>query len=156
VIAMQLLFLCNSSTNRIFDKIMKLLLFPFLLLAGQISYGQHRTDSSFGKSILTYTVYDPWSMFMGADGPLLAVCESGKVIFWKDREYKFVEFNVGEKDELINEMNLSDTFFLKSKSIQATRAQNGSQFELLGFFINLFLIITTLTSGIKLKSWNWR
>ena len=99
---------------------MKRLLFFLLLFAGQRSFGQKITDSTFGRPILLYTVYDPWAMFMGADGPLLTVYESGKVIFWKDREYKIVQLSGDEKDDLINEMNLSDTFFLKSKGIQAT------------------------------------
>jgi hypothetical protein len=95
-----------------------LLLLPFFV--GQLSSAQKITDSSFGKPILFYTVYDPWAMFMGADGPLLTIYESGKVIFWKDREYKIAQLGKEGIDELIAEMNLSDTFFLKSKDIQAT------------------------------------
>ena len=95
-----------------------LLLLPFFV--GQLSFAQKVTDNSFGKPILFYTVYDPWAMFIGADGPLLTVYESGKVIFWKDREYKITQLGKEGIDELIPEMNLSDTFFLKSKGIQAT------------------------------------
>jgi hypothetical protein len=96
------------------------LLFSLSFFIGQISFAQKVIDSSFGRPILLYTVYDPWAMFLGADGPILAVYETGKVIFWKDREYRIVQLNKDEKDELINEMNLTDTFFSKSKGIQAT------------------------------------
>jgi hypothetical protein len=99
---------------------MKRLLFLLSLFIGQLSSAQKITDSSFGKPILLYTGFDPWAMFMGADGPLLAVYESGKVIFWKDREYRIAQLGKNGIDELMVEMNLSDTFFLKSKSIQAT------------------------------------
>jgi hypothetical protein len=99
---------------------MKLLLsFLSAIFAAQISIAQKITDSSFGKPIILYTVYDPWAMFMGADGPILAVYESGKVIFWKDREYKFVQLDDEGKKELITGMELTDTFFSKSKSIEA-------------------------------------
>jgi len=99
---------------------MKRLLFLLSLFIGQLSPAQKVTDSTFGKPILLYTVFDPWAMFMGAEGPLLTVYESGKVIFWKDREYKIAQLDKMEIDGLMTEMNLSDTFFLKSKSIQAT------------------------------------
>jgi len=99
---------------------MKRLLFLLSLFIGQLSPAQKVTDSTFGKPILLYTVFDPWAMFMGAEGPLLTVYESGKVIFWKDREYKIAQLDKMEIDGLMTEMNLSDTFFLKPKSIQAT------------------------------------
>jgi len=99
---------------------MKRLLFLLSLFIGQLSPAQKVTDSTFGKPILLYTVFDPWAMFMGAEGPLLTVYESGKVIFWKDREYKIAQLDKMEIDGLMTEMNLSDTFFLKSKNIQAT------------------------------------
>ena len=99
---------------------MKRLLFLLSLFIGQLSPAQKVTDSTFGKPILLYTVFDPWAMFMGAEGPLLIVYESSKVIFWKDREYKIAQLDKMEIDGLMTEMNLSDTFFLKSKSIQAT------------------------------------
>ena len=47
------------------------LLFLLPLLVGRISFSQIISDSSFGRPILLYTVYDPWAMFMGADGPIL-------------------------------------------------------------------------------------
>ncbi len=96
------------------------LLILLSLLVGQISSAQKVTDSAFGKPILLYTIYDPWAMFMGADGPILALYETGKIIFWKDNEYRFAQLTKEEKDNLINEMSLTDTFFSKSKSIQAT------------------------------------
>jgi len=99
---------------------MKRLLFLLSLFIGQLSSAQKVTDSSFGKPILLYTVFDPWAMFMGAEGPLLTVYESGKVIFWKGGEYKIVQLDKEGIDELMAEMNLSDTFFVKSKGIQAT------------------------------------
>jgi len=74
----------------------RFLLFLALFL-GQISSAQKITDSSFGRPILLYTVYDPWAMFMGADGPILTVYESGKVIFWKDREYRIIQLTTEEK-----------------------------------------------------------
>ena len=99
---------------------MKSVLASLVIFSAQISLGQKVIDSSFGKPLLLYTVYDPWAMFTGADGPLLTVYESGKVIFWKNKEYKIVQLTKEEKDELIDEMNLSDTFFLRSKGVQAT------------------------------------
>jgi len=99
---------------------MKRLLFLFSFITGQIAFGQKTIDSSFGKPLLLYTVYDPWAMFMGADGPLLTIYESGNVIFWKDREYKIVQLDKEERNALISGMNLSDTFFLRSRGIQAT------------------------------------
>jgi len=95
-------------------------LFFLLLIAVHASFAQKVTDSSFGKPILTYTVSDPWAMFMGAEGPILTVYESGKTIFWKDRHYKIGELDKGELNELFEEMNLSDTFFSRSRFIQAT------------------------------------
>jgi hypothetical protein len=102
------------------QKYMNRLLLFFALFLGQISSAQKMRDSSFGRPVLIYTVYDPWAVFMGADGPILSVYESGKVIFWKNREYRIAQLTKEEKDELLNELNLSDTFFLKSKDIQAT------------------------------------
>jgi hypothetical protein len=99
---------------------MKQILLFISLSFGLTSFGQNITDSSFGKPIIWYTVYDPWAMFMGSDAPILTVYESGKVIFWKNKEYRIAQLDKDEKDELINTMGLSDTFFLKSKEIQAT------------------------------------
>ena len=95
-----------------------LIIIPFLL--GRVCFSQKVTDSSFGKPILTYTVSDPWAMFMGTEGPLITVYETGKTIFWKDRHYKIVQLDKGEMDEFFEEMNLFDTFFSNSKFIQAT------------------------------------
>ena len=97
----------------------RLLLFLCLTI-GQISFGQKVIDSAFGKPILWYTVYDPWAMFMGADGPMLILYESGKVIYWKDKSYHLSELQKSEVEEIISQLKLNDTFFIKSKSIQAT------------------------------------
>ena len=48
-------------------------------------------------------------MLMGTEGPLLTIYESGKVIFRNDREFKIIEFDKEERNDLISEMNLSDT-----------------------------------------------
>ncbi len=97
----------------------RLLVFLFLII-GQISFGQKMSDSTFGKPILWYTVYDPWAMFMGAEGPIITLYESGKVIYWKNKSYHLSELQKPEVEEIISQLNLNDTFFSTSKSIQAT------------------------------------
>ncbi len=99
---------------------MKQFLFFLFLFIGQISFGQKINDSAFGKPILWYTVYDPWAMFIGADGPIMTLYESGKVIYWKDNAYHLSVLQKSEVEEIISKLNLNDTFFVKSKSIQAT------------------------------------
>jgi hypothetical protein len=57
---------------------------------------------------------------MGADRPYLTVYESRNVIFWKDREYKIAQLDLEEMNELIYDLRLSDTFFLKSRRVSAS------------------------------------
>ena len=97
----------------------RLLLFLSLLI-GQTSFGQKISDSTFGKPILWYTIYDPWAMFIGSDGPIMTLYESSKVIYWKDKSYHLSELQKSDVDEIISQLNLNDTFFIKSKSIQST------------------------------------
>jgi len=96
------------------------LLFFALLLVGQFLFAQKTVDNDFGKPVLWYTVYDPWAMFMGADGPIFILYQNGKVIYWRDKAYHFAEIPKFDVNEIISELNLNDTFFIKSKSIQAT------------------------------------
>jgi hypothetical protein len=51
------------------------LFFFILLFVGQISFGQ-KSDTTFGKPIFWYHVSDPWSMFMGTEGPLFILYNS--------------------------------------------------------------------------------
>jgi len=90
------------------------LLLILSLLIGQISFGQ-TTDTTFGRPILWYRVSDPWAMFMGAEGPVFILYESGKILFWKNRAYRLTQTTDQERDELINDLNLNDTFFIKSR-----------------------------------------
>jgi hypothetical protein len=96
------------------------LLIVLFLFVGEISLAQKVTDSTFGKPILWYTIYDPWAMFVGADGPNIILYESGKVIYWKSKEYHLANMEKEDVEEIISQLNLNDTFFLTSKFIQAT------------------------------------
>jgi hypothetical protein len=101
---------------------MKRILLIIALFAAKASFGQKAFDSSFGKPIVWYTVDNPWAMFMGADGPIFTLYESGKLLFWKNKEYQYVLLSKDEKDDLINELNLNDTFFLNQKRVEASFA----------------------------------
>lgn len=89
-----------------------------LLFIGQSSFGQ--LDTSFGKPLFWYRVSDPWAMFMGAEGPPFILYDNGKVLFWKGGGYKVTQLDEGEKSEFIDELNLKDTLFHKSRFYNAT------------------------------------
>lgn len=91
----------------------KLLLFTFLII-GQIAFGQNK-DSSFGKPIFWYSVSDPWAMFLGALGPVFILYDSGKILYWKNGAYRLTQATDQETSELINDLNLNDTLFIKSR-----------------------------------------
>ena len=95
------------------------LFFFILLIVGQISFGQ-KSDTTFGKPIFWYQVSDPWSMFMGAEGPLFILYNSGKVLFWKYGEYNFMQLDEDEKSQIISDLDLTDTLFNKSRYFNAT------------------------------------
>jgi len=90
-----------------------------LLLIGHSSFGQ-TTDTSFGKPIFWYSVSDPWAMFMGSEGPPFILYSNGNILFWKGGGYKLAQLDESEKLELIDELNLRDTFFQKSRFYNAT------------------------------------
>jgi hypothetical protein len=95
-------------------------LFLFILLfVGHISFGQ-TADTTFGKPIFWYQVSDPWSMFMGAEGPLFILYNSGKILFWKNGAYHFTQLDEDEKSQIISDLNLTDTLFNKSRYFNAT------------------------------------
>lgn len=98
---------------------MKRLFLFVLLIFGHSSIGQ-TTDTSFGKPIFWYRVSDPWAMFMGAEGPPFILYDNGKILFWKGGGYKVTQLDEGEKSELIDELNLRDTLFQKSRFYNAT------------------------------------
>lgn len=89
-----------------------------LLFIEQSSFGQ--TDTCFGKPIFWYRVSDPWAMFMGADGPPFILYDNGKVLFWEGGGYNVAQLDEGEKMELIDELDLRDTLFQKSRFYNAT------------------------------------
>ena len=79
------------------NKTMTRLLLILSLLIGQISFGQ-TTDTTFGRPILWYRVSDPWAMFMGAEGPVFILYESGKILFWKNRAYRLTQTTDQERE----------------------------------------------------------
>lgn len=101
-----------------FNKNMTRIFFLILLFIGESSFG--RTDTSFGKPIFWYRVSDPWAMFMGAEGPTFILYDNGKVLFWKSGGYNMTQLAESEKQELIDELNLKDTLFQKSRFYNAT------------------------------------
>jgi hypothetical protein len=114
---------CRGSANSKLTfyqiKIMPRLFFFILLFAGQNSFGQ-KSDTTFGKPIFWYQVSDPWSMFMGAEGPLFILYNSGKVLFWKNGAYNFTQLDEDEKSQIVTDLHLTDTLFNKSRYFNAT------------------------------------
>lgn len=100
----------------------RLLLFIFLLL-GQFAFGQYK-DTSLGKPIFWYRVSDPWAMFMGAEGPIFILYDSGKILFWRNGGYQLIQATEQGKEELIIDLSLSDTLFSKSRFINAVDPKN--------------------------------
>lgn len=90
-----------------------------LLLIGNTSFGQ-TIDTTFGKPIFWYRVSNPWGLFMGAEGPPFILYDNGKILFWKGGKYSFTQLDYDEKLELIEELNLKDTLFNKSRFYNAT------------------------------------
>jgi hypothetical protein len=93
-----------------------LLTILFLIFAIQIS----AQSTGFGKPLLWYTQYNPWAMFMGADGPTFTVYESGQVIYWKDKKYHLVVLSSPDLQDLLAKFQLTDTFFVRSRWISAS------------------------------------
>ena len=89
-----------------------------LLFIGQTSFGQ-TLDTSFGKPIFWYRVSDPWAMLMGAEGLPFILYDNGKVLFWKGG-YNVIQLDESEKLALIDELNLRDTLFQKTRFYSAT------------------------------------
>ena len=104
---------------------MKRFLFLILLLTGQFAFGQSK-DTTFGKPIFWYHVSDPWAMFMGAEGPVFILYNSGKILFWKNGAYRLTQIDEQEKEELISELDLNDTLFRKSRNFDATNPDPNS------------------------------
>ena len=77
-------------------------------------------STGFGKPILWFTEYNPWAMFIGADGPTFTVYESGKVIYWKYKTYHQVTLSASDLQELLSGCNFSDTFFARTRRISAS------------------------------------
>ena len=97
-------------------------LFVFILLfIGHSSLGQ--TDTTFGSPIFWYRVSDPWAMFMGSEGPPFILYDNGKILFWKRDSYFMTQLDKDERTELINELNLFDTLFQKSRFYNATNPE---------------------------------
>src|SRR5580658_6134083 len=79
-------------------------------------------SSGFGKPLLWYTEYNPWAMFMGADGPTFTLYQSGQVIYWKDKKYHLVVLSSPDLQDLLEKFQLTDTFFVRSRWISASDA----------------------------------
>lgn len=79
-------------------------------------------SSGFGKPLLWYTEYDPWAMFIGADGPTFTVYQSGQVIYWKERKYHLVVLSSSDLQDLLAKFQMTDTFFLRSKRFSASES----------------------------------
>jgi len=90
-----------------------------LLFLSHCSFGQSK-DTSFGKPIFWYRVSNPWAMFMGAEGPPFILYNNGKILFWKNGCYNVTQIDEYETSELIDELNLKDTLFRKSRFYNAT------------------------------------
>jgi hypothetical protein len=109
----------NSQLTAILDKNMARLSFFILLFVGQISFGQ-ASNTSFGKPIFWFQVSDPWSMFMGAEGPVFILYNSGKILFWRNGNYNLAQLNEDEKSQILIDLHLTDTLFNKSRYLNAT------------------------------------
>jgi len=107
---------------------MRFLLFGALILAYCRS-GQAQS-ARYGKPVIWYTVYDPWAMFIEADGPVFAVYESGQVIYWKNQKYSTVRLDKSELAEMFTQLSLSDTFFLRSQHISVSGATDEPSYVL--------------------------
>ena len=77
-------------------------------------------SSGFGKPLLWYSVYNPWSMFMGADGPIFAVYETGQVIYWRNGKYHLIALSAADVQDFLAKFHLSDTVFSRSKWYHST------------------------------------
>jgi hypothetical protein len=60
---------------------------------------------------------------MGSEGPPFILYDMGKILFWKNGGYNVTQLDEGEKMELINELNLRDTLFKKSRFYNATNPE---------------------------------
>src|ERR1043165_9642459 len=96
------------------------LVFLFQMAFADTCVAQKVTDSTFGKPLLWYTVYDPWAMFIGSDGPVLSIYESEKIIYWKDRHYHLAQVPNSELEYIFSELHLQGTLFLKSTHYEAS------------------------------------
>lgn len=105
-----------------FNKNITRLYLLVLLFFGQSSFGQ--TDTSFGKPIFWYRVSDPWAMFMGAEGPVFILYESGKILFWKNGAYRLTQTTKQENEEIISDLSLNDTLFIRSRFVNAIDPNN--------------------------------
>jgi hypothetical protein len=65
-------------------------------------------------------------MFMGAEGPVFVLYDSGKVLYRKNGVYRLVQVDAKEKEELIADLNLKDTLFTKSRNYNATASPGQS------------------------------
>jgi hypothetical protein len=101
-------------------------------------------SAGFGKPILWYTVYDPWAMFIGSEGPIFTVYESGHVLYWANKRYHKALLSKGELDGLFQQFRLKDTFFLQSRYIEASTATDQPSYVLQ---LNLDTLKTFLVYG---------
>ena len=100
----------------------RLLVFLFLSTT-QFAIGQYK-DTSLGKPIVWYQVSDPWAMFMGAEGPVFILYDSGKVLFWKNGAYRLTQATGTEKEELVSDLGLNDVLFSQNRFINAVDPGN--------------------------------
>lgn len=103
---------------------MNRLLLIILLLVGQFALAQYK-DTSLGKPTFWYQVSDPWAMFMGAEGPVFILYDSGKILFWKNGAYRLAQANEQDLSELTSDLHLNDTLFSQSRFINAVDPKNG-------------------------------
>ncbi|RZK09197.1 MAG: hypothetical protein EOO46_13705 [Flavobacterium sp.] len=117
--------LCKDPKNCIIvKKAMTRLLLFILLLLGQVAFAQYK-DTSLGKPIFWYRVNDPWAMFIGAEGPVFILYDSGKILFWKNGAYQLAQADDQELSELKSDLHLHDTLFFQSRFINAVDPENG-------------------------------
>jgi hypothetical protein len=90
----------------------------FLLFFGKSALGQE--NSGFGKPIFWYNVSDPWSMFMGTEGPLFILYDNGKVLFWRNGHYNMTQLVQKEMSDLVDQLDITDTMFKRSRHYNAT------------------------------------
>jgi hypothetical protein len=90
-----------------------------LLFAGQATFAQ-TASTVFGKPLFWYRVSNPWSAFMGAEGPVIILYDDGKILNWRNGAYHLTELDPGEKSQLLDELGLTDTIFQKSRYLNAT------------------------------------